>query len=111
MKFFVPFADSPEQEETVYQVFIKNSGAQSHPERRVYSLTFMYHGKPCVVQVGEDITGFPEQIGPVLGIVETPNLVCIHTQLRGGLSATPVYVSTEDAHDLTFFDDWPARQA
>lgn len=112
MKFFVPFSDSPEQAERVYQVFVQNHGYPVAPgSGRLFSLAFRYGGRTLLVEVGQEINGFPEAAGEVLGIVETPELLTIHTRLRGGLSATPILVSPGEAGARVYFDDYPARPA
>lgn len=111
MKFFVPWADSPEQAEKVYAAFVANSATYplSHPTARIRSATFTHRNREYRAEVGKEIAGFPEHAGPVLAIVGTTQLVCIHTQLRGGLSASPILASTASVTELLYFDDFPAR--
>lgn len=108
--FFVPFADSPEQAERVYQGFVKNSTypiAKDHP--RLRSITFRFHGRLLDATVGQEISGFPERAGEVLAIVETTQLVSIHTVVRGGLSASPILSSPDEVVDRLYFDAPPAH--
>jgi len=107
--FFVPFSDSPEQAERVYGAFLKNSTYPPVGTSRLFRITFQFRGKSLVAEVGKEIVGFPENVGPVLGITEARQLVCIHTQLRGGLSATPILASPESISARQYFDDFPAQ--
>jgi hypothetical protein len=104
--FFVLFADSAEQAERVYGVFKKNHGYLVPADAsRLFQISFRYHGRILKVAVGKQIDGFPEPVGPVLGIIESQSLVTIHTQLRGGLSATPILVSPDEVTERVFFDN------
>ena len=110
-KFFVPFAESAEQAERVYGVFVKNSATYplAHSTARLYQISFQHNSTPYTAQVNADIDGWPELIGPVLGIIETTGLVCVHTLLRGGLSATPMHVSLDSITERIYFDDYSVQ--
>jgi hypothetical protein len=107
--FFVPHADSPEQAERVYGVFIANSGPYplKHPDSRLAQVDFRYKGKFLTATVGKPLEGFPEHVGDVLGIIDTTELVMIDTVARGGLSATPILVGRDDTLSRVYFDDYP----
>lgn len=117
-QFFVPYAKSPEEAERVYAVFVKNAGYPVVEKSRLFSVDFPSsnpaRGKQppsrLVAEVGKEIRGWPERDGVVLGIVETPQLLTIHTHLRGGLSATPIMVGPEEAGGRIYFDDFPGRE-
>jgi len=110
MKFFVPFAESPDQAERVYASFVQNHGYPVVGQSvRLFRVTFSYHGRSLVAEVGKEVTGFPEPAGPVIGIVESPELLTIHTQLRGGLSATPILVSPGKVSERIYFEDPDGR--
>jgi len=53
-------------------------------------------------EVGKEFSEFPEPVGPVLAIVESTHLVTIHTQLRGGLSASPILLSPDAVTERVF---------
>jgi hypothetical protein len=109
--FLVPFADSLEQSEQVYQKLVQNSGPYpllaSHS--RLYEIQFRHKNKHLVATVGKEISHWPEDDGEVLAIIETTNFVLIHTVVRGGYSSTPILVSTDEACGRVYFDDYPAR--
>lgn len=113
LDFFIPHADSQEQAERVYNVFLMNSPLYplSDPDSRLFEVTFQHNGKDYVARVGCNIEEFPAFAGPVLAIIETTHLIYIHTQLRGGLSATPIYTPPETARGRLYFDDYPARSS
>ena len=108
--FFLPHADSAEQAERVYQTFVAGSTYPvANPRKRLQSITFRFHSKLLDAEVGREISGFPERAGDVLAIVETTQLVCIHTVARGALSASPILVSPDEVVHRLYFDDPPAH--
>lgn len=109
--FFIPFAESPAQAERVYGTFLKNSAGYelSHPTARLFRISFQYWKKLCVAEVGKNITFWPEEAGEVLAIIETRQLVYVHTVLRGGRSASPILVSPDEVAERLYFSDFPAR--
>lgn len=107
-KFFIPFATSSEQSEDVYSGLRKQNQYQLvHSTARLFKISFRYHKQMLIAEVGKVIEGWPEDAGPVLAVVEGTNLVTIHTQLRGGLSASPILVGPEEITARTYFDDFP----
>jgi hypothetical protein len=106
--FFVPFAESSEQAARVYDVFLKQN---PYPPQsgRLFRISFLDRKRWLVAEVGKEIVGWSEKDGPVLAIIEGENLVTIHTQLRGGLSATPILVSPDEVDERVYFDDFPAH--
>jgi hypothetical protein len=105
--FFVPFADSPGQAERAYSGFRQQNQYPTVGNSRIFKISYDYRGKLLTAEVGKDFSGFPEPVGAVLAIVESSNLVTIHTQLRGGLSATPILVSPNKITERVYFDDFP----
>ncbi|WP_186110547.1 hypothetical protein [Burkholderia gladioli] len=107
--FFIPHAENPEQAEEVYQAFLKNSTVYDpvHPEARIYSVHFSHNGKWHEATVGRRINHFPEETGEVLAIIERSQIVCIHTVLRGALSATPIYTDPARTKHRRYFADFP----
>jgi hypothetical protein len=108
--FFIPFAESKEEAERVYRVFLKNHLYPVQPKAgRLFHVVFIYRKHRLIAEIGQEINGWPEPAGPVLGIIESPELVTIHTQLRGGLSATPILVSPSEVSGRVYFTDFPDR--
>lgn len=106
--FFVPFADSPEQRDRVYATFRGQNPYPANPGR-LFQIVFQDHGRMVTAQVGKDLLLWAEPTSPVLAIIETDTLLTIHTQLRGGLSATPILVSSRKVTERVYFDDFPAH--
>ena len=106
--FFLPFADSPEQAERLYVVLQGQNPYPANPGR-LFQIVFRDHSRIVTAQVGKDLLLWAEPISPVLAIIETNTLLTIHTQLRGGLSATPILVSSRKVTERVYFDDFPAH--
>lgn len=106
--FFVPYAVSPEEAESVYNGFIKNSATYPlrYPTSRLFRISFKYRDKIIHAEVGRELSYWPEPEGQVLGIIETTGLVLVHAHLRGGLSATPIMVSPDDVSERVYFDNF-----
>lgn len=107
-KFFIPLAESSEQAERLYAMFAAQNQYPALPGR-LCRIKFRFRDKPLIAEVGKEISGFPEYAGPVLAIVAATELVTIHTQLRGGLSASPILVSPDEVTECVYFDDLPAQ--
>jgi hypothetical protein len=105
--FFVPHATSPEDAEQVYSVFLRNSTRSPGHAGRLFSITFRVGRLRATAEVGKEMTNWPERSGKVLGIIKTPELVCVHTEFRGGLSGTPILVSRNEVREYVYFDDYP----
>lgn len=78
-----------------------------HPNSRLFSVSFEKDRRMMYAQVGEDFLDWPEPTGPVLAIVETTHMICIHTQ-RGVLRQDgPILVGTDALGARVYFDDYP----
>lgn len=113
-KFFVPAASTPEIAEKAYAAFVKTSPyLLLHPSARLFRISFPHRARAgraqlCVAEVGKSITNWPEPAGPVLAIVETANLVLVHTVGREALAAGPLMVGAREVAERVYFDDYPA---
>jgi len=113
-KFFVPAASTPELSEKAFAAFVKTSPYPLlHPSARLFRFSFPHLAQRgrvqiCVAQVGKDITNWPEPAGTVLAIVETTDLVLIHTVGREALAAGPLMVGAREVAERVYFDDYPA---
>jgi hypothetical protein len=67
-----------------------------------------YRKQICVAEVGKEITNWQAHAGTVLAIIETTQLVFVHTHAEGGPSVPPVLVSPGEVLERTYFDDFPA---
>jgi hypothetical protein len=104
--FFVPFADSPEQAEREYAAFQRPNYPPAHPTARLYKIRFRQDSYDCVATVGEEMTGWPDQHGPVLAIIESTKLIFIHRQ-RSRLTGAIVMVGFNNVTAREYFDDYP----
>jgi len=109
VNFFVPHATSPMHAEDMYQAFAKLG---DYPpldlNRRVYSLTFRNDGEEFQATVGKMIPGRDwRHAGIVLAIIESRNLVYVHTESRNAYCAGPVLAGRpEDCHNRQWFSDF-----
>jgi len=96
-RFFVPSRDDHARAAEDYAAFadsatypIANIGS------RLFRISFERDGRTVVAQVGEQLAGWPDPLGPVLAIIETTKTVYIHLTLRpGGPSAFPLLVAPD----------------
>jgi hypothetical protein len=110
IKFFVPAARDAEEAETQYQYFMRQPSLYPplRPGARVYALTFQHNGKPYRAQVGEPIPGWPDQVGIVLAIIESRQLVYVHTQIGVLRRTGPILAGhPDDCRDRLWFEDFP----
>lgn len=105
--FFIPFAATPDEAEKVYQGLLKSSSTYplTHPNARLFRIVFQHHDFTCVAEVGRELDNWPESHGPVLAIVETANLITIHTQ-RSVLAGDRILVSPLETSERVYFDDY-----
>jgi hypothetical protein len=107
--FFVPLTDPPEDAEAVYAAFVKSHSIAIPPNAgRLFQITFTDRGRILVAEVGRETRGFRENVGLVLGIVESGSLVTIHTERRNGLTEA-ILVSSDKISSRRYFDDFPPR--
>lgn len=113
VKFFLPDAADAEMAERQYALFIQDASAYGHlrPEARVYSLVFHHNGEPYQATVGEPIAGWRDPVGRVLAIVESRQLVYVHTE-RGVVRGNgPILAGhPNDCRDRQWFEDFPPRR-
>lgn len=114
-KFFVPYTQDPKVAEEAYQSFVKIAGlGPLKGHSRLYQVYFPARTQKGASKgihtatVGKHIYGWRENVGQVLAILEMHNVLCIHTELRGGKSGVPILVSTDEASGRVYFDDYPA---
>jgi hypothetical protein len=108
--FFVPLTDPPEDAEAVYAAFVRSHSIAIPPNAgRLFQITFTDRGSILVAEVGREIRGFRENVGLVLGIVESGSLVTIHTERRNGLTTEAILVSSDKISSRRYFDDSPPR--
>jgi hypothetical protein len=97
--------------EQAYQGFIKGSES-TYPivdTGRLYRISFRHRKWHCKAEVGSEIVNWPETAGIVLAIIETTNLVFLHTVGRGGLVGGPILVSPNEVGERVYFDDYPSH--
>ncbi len=105
--FFVPFTKTPQEAESVYQEFLKSSSTYplTYPNARLFRITFQHSDTSCVAEVGKELDNWPDEHGRVLAIVETTDLITIHTQ-RSVLRGDRILLSPSKASGLVYFDDY-----
>jgi hypothetical protein len=105
--FFVPFASTPEQAEETYQGFLKMASSYplTRPNARLFRIAFEHHKRPYVAEVGEEISGWPEKHGVVLGIIETTELITVLTR-RSILVGDKILVGPPNTSERVYFDDY-----
>ena len=104
--FFVPGMNR-EEAEKAYENFPRPQYPPVHRTARLYSIRFQREGVDCTATVGEEITGWPDQHGPVLGIIEATRLIFIYT-LRSQVRGDVVHVGPEKVTARKYFGDYPA---
>ena len=103
--FFVPGLPR-EEAEKAYQRFPRPQYPSVHPTARLYSIAFRQDGFDCTATVGEEMTGWPDQHGPVLGIIESTQQIVVYTvrsEVRGDL----LHVGANNLAARRYFDDYP----
>jgi hypothetical protein len=105
--FFVP-GMSREEAEKAYENFPRPPYPPAHPTARLYSNDFREGGNDCKATVGEEMTGWPDQHGPVLGIIESTRLIFIYT-LRSQVRGDVIDVSPEKVTARKYFGDYPPK--
>ena len=109
-KFFLPFAETAEQAEETYQGFVKTSSTYplTDADTRLFRIAFEHHGTDYLAEVGKEISNWPEAHGPVLAIIETEQLVVVHTQ-RSALAGDRINVNPSKISERAYFDDYQPR--
>src|SRR5829696_3679808 len=92
--FFMPFTASTEEAELTYSAFLQEARHPlAHPGARLFRISFRYEDRLIVGEVGADLAGWPEPLGPVVAIVETTLLLYVHTRPNGSRLSMPILVS------------------
>jgi hypothetical protein len=105
--FFVPGL-SREEAEKVYAAFRRPTYPPIHPTARLYSIDFRQSGFDCTATVGEEMTGWPDRHGTVLGVIESTNHIMIYTE-RSAVRGDIVNVESDKVTAREYFDDYPAN--
>src|SRR5262245_51854829 len=103
--FFIP-GHTREQAEKLYLDLPKPTYTPVHPSARLYSIHFRQDGYDCTATVGAEISGWPDQHGVVMAIIETKRLIFIHT-LSSLTQGDVTHVDPSLATDREYFDDYP----
>src|SRR5262245_29906299 len=103
--FFIP-GHTREQAEKLYSDLPKPTYSPAHPTARLYSIRFRQDGQDCTATVGKEISGWPDQHGVVMAIVETERLIFVHT-LRSLTQGDVIHVDRTKTTDRKYFADYP----
>ena len=107
-KFFVPKSGSPEDAEEAYASMRKHNYVGEEKPGRLVRIVFHNSGRFIIAQVGRELLDFPEPAGEVLAIIETTNVVTIHTATR---TARPIPIYPPNVRQRQYFDDYPSEPA
>ncbi|KRA65382.1 hypothetical protein ASD89_17595 [Caulobacter sp. Root656] len=103
MKFFVPYADSPEQADRVWNAtrdFLTTQGRPTQPER-YGRIVFTHNGKHYDLKVGDIHPDLREEVFVIFkGIAPGPHYIC--TPSRGVVQGEPYLVGWEGARLIEF---------
>src|SRR5262245_15570956 len=103
--FFIP-GHTLEQAEKLYSDLPKPTYSPAHPTARLCSIRFRQDGHDCTATVGEEISGWPDQHGVVMAIIETERMIFAHT-LRSVAQGGVIHVDPTKATDRKYFADYP----
>ncbi|MCG6270647.1 hypothetical protein K6U70_00220 [Vibrio vulnificus] len=106
VKFFVPFADSEEQAESVIEATAKFIGNQVPSKNDlIYTVHYTHNGKAMVATVGEDVDPYYRESSPTVIAIFPPQYngapikICLAD--RGVVRGEPILVSG-DSQFITF---------
>src|SRR5262245_41823977 len=99
--FFIP-GHTREQAEKLYSDLPKPTYSPVHPSARLYSIHFRQDGYDCTATVGAEISGWLDQYGVVMAIIETKRLIFVHT-LRSLTQGDVIHVDPSFATDREYF--------
>jgi hypothetical protein len=75
----------------------------ARPNARLFRIAFEHHKRPYVAE--EEISGWPEKHGVVLGIIETTELITVLTR-RSILVGDKILVGPPNTSERVYFDDY-----
>ena len=106
MKFFIPNAESSEQEEVIYESLkkcIKRDNDVTLSGRKIYSIWFRHDGRDCLAVVGEID---PIQSELILAIFFEPSRDVYHvcTASRGLLAGSTILVGGDEVYKFVDFN-------
>jgi hypothetical protein len=104
-KFFVPNTGCSEAADEAYASMRKHNYIGEEKPGRLVRIVFDDGGRFVVAQVGHEFRDFPEPVGEVLAIIETTNVVTIHTATR---TMRPISIYPPKVRSRQYFDDYPA---
>jgi hypothetical protein len=104
-KFFVPNTGCSEAADEAYASMRKHNYIGEEKPGRLVRIVFDDGGRFVVAQVGHEFRDFPEPVGEVLAIIETTNVVTIHTATR---TMRPIPIYPPKVRSRQYFDDYPA---
>jgi hypothetical protein len=104
-KFFVPNSGSTEDAEEAYASMRKHNYIGDEKSGRLARIVFHAGERVFVAEVGRELRDFPEPAGEVLAIIETTNVVTIHTATR---TVRPIPIYPRKISSRQYFDDHPA---
>jgi hypothetical protein len=107
-KFFVPNIGSSEDAEEAYASMRKHNYIGDEKAGRLARIAFHAGERVFIAEVGRELRDFPEPAGEVLAIIETTNVVTIHTATR---TARPVPIYPRKVSSRQYFNDYPAEPA
>jgi hypothetical protein len=104
-KFFVPNTGCSEDAEEAYASMRKHNYIGEEKSGRLARVVFYAGERVFIAEVGRELRDFPEPAGEVLSIIETTNVVTIHTATR---TARPIPIYPRKVSSRQYFDDYPA---
>jgi hypothetical protein len=104
-QFFVPSARSAEEAEQQY-IWLQQLDNSVTPNPRLFRVWFRSNGRTYVAEVGKEIVGWPQPVGTVFAIFETPQCIAIHIQIESGLICPPIRVPQQNVASRQFFEDY-----
>jgi hypothetical protein len=108
-KFFVPLAESSEEGERVYNLFIEKTGHPlAHPTARLQRIRFRRFKRGCyTAEVNSEIPNWPEPGGRVFAIIEFADFIQIFSTFCAWLY--PIRVKPHEVIERVYFEDYPAE--
>lgn len=108
--FVVPFAESAEEAERVYNLYVKISDRPlAHPTARLRRINFRrYKNGYYTAEVDKEISLLAEPVGRVFAIIEFNDVIQVYSTLRAWTH--PFLVKPHEVIERVYFDDYPAEQ-
>lgn len=106
MEFFLPFAESKEQSESMYTTiadFVKAKLPDS--TERIHQITYTQNGIKMTATVGDNCDDYYQIDSPkVIAIFESnPFKICLKD--HGVTKDNPIYVNANDVISISYFDE------